>query len=96
MYYLFRQLSTTTVQRGECSYEEALEQVNKRFHFIMDEEGNRYNNKEELENAKDIGSDDRAWEDFITAGGTEISEDADRELSESDSDRTEPSSERDN
>ena len=98
MYYLFRQLSTRAVLFDEVST--ALEAQNylQKFKngFVVDDDDNVYKTKEELENAKDFRPEPRVeYDKFFTRGG-EVSEDSDRELSESDTDNSESSSERDN
>lgn len=97
MYNLYRRLPTRDILRAmDASLDEAKAHVQHSHNFVEDIYGNRYNSLEELENAKDIRSEDRTWEDYFTTGGTEVFEDTDRELSEVDSDNSESSSERDN
>ena len=99
MYRLLRKLSFAVVLRGEVeNREEAILylQRNSNFGLVEDENGNIYKTIEELENAEDIRSENRVEYDKFFTSGTEISEDTDRELSETDTDRTESSSERDN
>lgn len=98
MYYLYRQLATRDILRGEVeTLEEAKNHLLRDKHgFVEDELGNTYKTIEELNNAENIRPKDTAGFDNFFSGRTEISEDTDRELSEADPDNTESSSERDN
>lgn len=96
MYTFLRKLSTRTVIRGEGNLEEAKKYVQGRFCLVEDEDGNIYNTIEELEHAEIIRSEPRIGYDKFFTGGSEISEDSDRELFEPDSDNTEQSPECDN
>ena len=98
MYYLYRQLATRDILRGEAStLEDAKNHLLRDKHgYVEDYNGNIYKTIEELENAEDIRPKDTTRYDNFFSGGQEISEDTDRELSEADSDNTESSSERDN
>lgn len=96
MYTFLRKLSTRTVIRGEGDLEAAKKYVQAPFCCVEDEDGNIYNNVEELEHVEIIRSEPRIGYDKFFTGGSEISEDTDRELSEPDSDNTEQSTECDN
>lgn len=91
MYYLYRRLATRTILRGEANtITEAREFLSNDKHgFVVDENENTYNNIEELENAESVRSEPRTWEDYFDTGESEVSEDTDRELPESDQYRAE-------
>ena len=96
VYTFLRALSTRNVIRGEGNLDEAKKFLKGRFCLVEDENGNIYKTIEELENAESIRSKPRAWENYFSTSGPEISEDTDRELPEADQDNTESGTERDN
>lgn len=92
MYYLYRKLATRHIMRDYAfDIEEAKSHLSKEGTrgYVTDDNGNIYNTIEELENAESIRSKPRSWEDHFVPRGSEVSEDSDRELSESDTDNTE-------
>jgi phage terminase large subunit len=93
MYRLLRKLSSAVVLKDEVeTKEEALLYLRQyRFGLVEDIDGNIYSQDtiEELENAESIRPEPRVEYDSFFTRRTEISEDTDRELSETDTDTTE-------
>jgi len=75
----------------DASLKKALKWLEKDLTAVNDEEGQVFFTKEELEEkyAESIRPKPRVEFDSFFTGGTEISEDPDRELSETDSDNSE-------
>ena len=98
MYYLYRRLPRKNIFRGEVATREEAKNhlLADKNGFVEDDKGNVYNKIEELDNVKSIKPKSRAKLDYDLTKFAEVSEDSDRELSESDSDNSESSSERDN
>lgn len=91
MYYLYRRLPNKKIFRGEvATLEEAKNHllIDKNG-FVEDDDNNTYNTIEELENVKSIRPEPEPGLDYDLTEFGEVSEDSDRELSESDPDNTE-------
>jgi hypothetical protein len=86
------------LSKKDVTLDKALEWLEDDLTAVNDEEGQVFFTKEELEEkyAESIRPEPRVEYNSFFTGGTEISEDSDRELFETDSDRTESSTECDN
>ena len=97
-FYLYRCLPNKQILRNDfATADEAIAFMNtERFPYVTDETGKVYKTKEEIINAESIGSKYPIGLDFEIPRRRTVPKDSDRELSGTDSDRTESSSERDN
>jgi hypothetical protein len=91
MYYLYRRLPNKNVFRGKVATPEEAKNhlLTDKNGFVEDDKNKVYETIEELEYAESIRSKFEPKLDYDLTEFGEVSEDSDRELSESDTDNTE-------